>query len=161
MAFTATNQLRIDARLTGPGDLGTDTATLQKTYLATIANGTGTGQADGMFKDTRSLATGGTEDLDLNTILAPFGSAFNPAELVTILIESASTNTTNLTIGGSAADYTGLPDQTIAPGGIVYLNNLGANGLGAVTNGSSDIIRVTNAAGATASYEIFLIGRSA
>lgn len=161
MAFTSNNSLRLSATLTGPGDLGTDTSALNTTIGMALSDGTSAGQADLMFKDTRTVADGATDDIDLTSIEDAFGNPLSAAEVVTIFIRSLDTNTTDLTIGGSSADYTGLPDQTIAPGGIAVHHNSGANGLGAVTDSSSDIIRVVNGAGAQASYEIVVIARSA
>lgn len=161
MPFTASNSLRFSATLTGPGDLGTDTAELNMTYPMPLVNGTAANQADRMFKDTRTVADGATDDIDLTAVEDAFGTALGAAEVVTIFIRSNPTNTTNLTIGGSTADYAGMPDQTISPGGIVLVHNQGVNGLGAVVDTTGDTIRVVNAAGAQASYEIVVIARSA
>lgn len=161
MTFTANNSLRLNATLTGPGDLGVDTSALNMTYSMSLSDGTGVNQADLMFKDTRIVADGATDDIDLTSIEDAFGVALSAAEVVSVFVRSLDTNTTNLTIGGSTADFGGFPDQTIAPGGIALNHNAGANGLGTVTDGASDTVRVVNAAGAAASYEIVVIARSA
>lgn len=161
MPFTATNSIRLNAQLTGPGDLGTDTSSLDMTYPMRLTNGTSAGQADLMFKDTRQLAGSGTDDIDLTTVEDAFGAPLAALEVVTIFLRSLDSNTTDLTIGGSTADYTGLPDQTVSPGGIVFYHNATDTGLGSVVDGTSDTIRIVNGSGAQASYEIVIIARSA
>ena len=161
MPFTATNVIRLSAQLTGPGDLGVDTSALDMTYPMRLTNGTGADEADLLFKDTRQLAGGAIDDIDLTTVEDAFGTPLAAVEVVTVFLRSLDTNTTNLTIGGSTADYSGIPDQTITPGGIVFYHNAGTAGLGSVVDGTSDIIRIVNGSGAQASYEIVIIARSA
>ena len=161
MPLTANNALRFSVELTGPGDLGNDRAVLRQNYDMALTNGVAANQADRLLKDTRPIADGATDDIDLTAITDAFGTSLAAVEVVTIFIKAAAANTTNLTIGGSTADYAGLPDQTIGPDGIAFHHNPTATGLGPVVDTTGDIIRVVNGAGAAASYDIVVIARSA
>lgn len=160
MPFAATNTIRFGAVLRD-NDLSENTAELRKDYTEVLGNGTGANQADLMYTSTLTIASGATEDIDLTSALSPFGAALAAAEVVEIFIASASANTTNLTVGGSSQDFAGLPDQTVTPGGQIYMRNPSASGLGAVTDGSSDTIRLVNASGASASVDVYVSARSA
>lgn len=161
MAFTANNLIRLNSRFSTSTEFGETAQTADKTYLTTLSNGTGANQADKQYAENISVASGATQDIDLTSVEDAFGDALGLAEVVTIALYSLPANTTNITVGGSSADFSGLPDQTIAPGGLVYLTNPSASGLGTVTNGSSDTIRLVNASGAAAMVEVYVIGRSA
>ena len=161
MTFSANSQIRLNSRFEDPDNLGPGVQTVNTTYSVTLSDGTAAGQADLQYANTETLAASAVFNVDLTTVENAFGDALAAAEVVQIVIASASTNTTDLTIGGSAADFAGLPDQTIAPGGGVCLWNTGANGLGTVTDGSSDTIRITNGSGASATVDIYVVARSA
>ena len=160
MAFTSRNQIRLNSTFSAVDGIGTATQAVGQTYEAPLAEGTGSGQADIQYADRMTVASGGNIDFDLTNRVNAFGVALGIAEVVEVLIVSADANTTNLTIGGSSADFPGVPDQTIAPSGRVYYSNP-ASGLGTVTNNTTDTIRITNASGATASVDVYILGRSA
>lgn len=160
MAFTATNQVRINSRFTDTDGIGTASQPVEKTYVTSLSEGTASGQADLQYADTATIAGGANLDIDLTSVQNAFGDALGAVNVVQILIASDAANTTNLTTGGSSADFTGLPAHTIAPGGIVNIAN-GAGGIGSVVNGSDDTIRISNAAGADASVDIYIVARSA
>jgi hypothetical protein len=81
--------------------------------------------------------------------------------------QAGSANTTNLTIGGGSAPITGFLGSTtptigpIRPGGFVFLGCGDAAGLGAITATTADILRITNSSGASATYQIGIVARSA
>ena len=92
------------------------------------------------------------------------------SEIVAIAIVNAAAdgtaNTTALTIGGGTNPFAGIwgtaGDQiVIPPGGMFLIAAAGAAGLGTAGAGASDILRVANASGAAADYQIVIIGRSA
>jgi hypothetical protein len=171
MAQSTKLSLTLSAAITSAPDLATVTATARKTLSETLDSGTGAGQADLVFCDTRSLATGATENLDLagGSLTSPLGAALTFVEVVGILVVAASANTTDLTVGngtnpvvGGPFGATGTNTIVLQPGG-VFLWQVGSSATSAVqvTAATADILKVTNAAGATASYDIVLIGRSA
>lgn len=133
--------------------------------------GTGAGQADILFVDERTVASASNDDLDLAGVLAnAFGATIAAAELVAILIINApvggTANTTNLTIGGGTNPVVGFLGGTtptigpIRPGGFVLLGCGDAAGLGVVTAGTGDILRIANSSGAAARYQIAIVARS-
>jgi hypothetical protein len=133
--------------------------------------GTGANQADILFVDERQVSSASNDDIDLAGVLTnAFGSTIIAAELVSLLIINAplsgSANTTNLTIGGGTNPVVGFLGGTtptigpIRPGGFVLLGCGDAAGLGAVTSGTGDILRIANSSGAAARYQIAIVARS-
>jgi len=154
------------------GPFGNAAAPAQIDLELILATGTGAGQADLSWFGERTVASGANDDIDLvGGLTDTFGNAIAMAELVgLILINAPKTgdpNTTNLTIGGGSNPFTGFLGGTtptlgpIVPNAMVMLAAGGAAGLGAVTADTGDILRIANAAGAEAKYQIGLIGRSA
>ena len=82
-------------------------------------------------------------------------------------LSTDAANTTNLTVGGATAPITGFMGGTtptfgpIRPGGTLLFFNDHASGFGVITPTTADVLRVTNSAGATAKYQIAILGRSA
>jgi hypothetical protein len=130
-----------------------------------LLDGIGFNQADRVFSDSRTVAASTNDDLDLSgTLLDPFGVVVTFAKVKAIVIKASASNTTNLTIGNGATPFIGpfgAAAHTIQlqPGGEI---NLVAPQTGwTVTNATADILRIANAAGATAAYDIDIIGTSA
>lgn len=168
-AYAATLSSRVHLVVTGTLtntlDLVTGEAPLTKTVTLTLANGTGANQADVIWSDTRTLATGANEDLDFagGGLTDAFGAAVEPARIKMLIIHADSENTTNLTISG---DANGIPifddptdTATIAPDGLFVIGDPGATGY-VVTAATGDILQIANAAGASADYDIVVIGAS-
>ena len=116
---------------------------------------------------------GANDDIDLTGVLLDvFGSIILNAKLVSLLIINApklaatGPNTTNLTIGGGLNPFLGFLGGTtptigpIRPGGFFHIGCGHLSGIGTVTAGTGDILRVANSAGATANYTIAILGRS-
>lgn len=160
MTFKARNAIVINAELVGPQDLGSSKSGLTQSFTTVLADGVASGQADLMYADSGQIADGGQVDIDLTTALDAFGAALGAVNVTEILIVAAAANTTVITVGGSSADYAGLPGQALGPGAMVYHVNAAA-GLGAVVDITGDIIRLDNAAGAVANYNIYISARSA
>lgn len=163
-SLTSRVQIAISGVLSDVLDLVTAQAPLAQTTTITLANGVGASQADKIWSDQRTLATAATDDLDLKGALADaFGAAFTPARVKVLYIYAASGNTTNLTIGGDANSvpfFDAAADSvTLKPGGVLVLVDPGATGY-VVTADTGDIIQVANAAGASATYNIVVIGSS-
>lgn len=173
MALTTSLRLALSAVHTGVADFGSPLSNPVFNAIFDTADGTGANQADIIWHDERIIASGGTDDLDVNGVLTNvFGQVVNILELVGILIinapRSGADNTTNLTLGvgtNPVTGYLGGTTPTVGPmrPGHVFLewNSLSASGLCAVVAATGDILRIANSAGASATYQICLIGRSA
>ena len=92
------------------------------------------------------------------------GATVTFARIKAIVIASAATNGGNIEIGGAASAqfssmFGDVSDKLIVnPGGFVVLATPGATGY-AVTATSADLLKIANAdSGASASYDIILIG---
>ena len=172
MALVAEILAKISAVQTGPNDFGADKFRPQVQAALALTDGTGANQANILFADQRTIASAAADNIDLAGVLTDaFGATIAAAELVAILIINApisgGANTTSLTIGGGTNPVAGFLGGTtptigpIGPGGVVLLACSTAAGLGAVIAGTADVLRVANSAGATATYQIAVIGRTA
>lgn len=172
MALTATLVAQIRATQTGANDFGGPNFTPEVSKIIALANGTSAGQADILWCDQRTVASASNDDLDLSGSLTDaFGATVAAAELVALIVinepSSGAANTTDLTIGVGSNPVTGFLGGTnptigpIKPGAFVFLGSSGAAGLGAVTAGTGDILRIANSSGASATYQIAILARSA
>lgn len=128
-----------------------------------LADGTGTNQANRAYMATRTILTGANDDLDLNGVLTDvFGNLLSLTIVKGIIIRSDPANTTNLTVGAAPSNtFTGpfgasTHTITIRPGGFF---GFAAPQTGyTVTPATGDILRIANAAGASANYIIEIVG---
>src|SRR3990172_11967955 len=165
MPLTATVQLEVLATLSLAGDFSTPEVALDYTKLHNFQNGTGLNQCNLMWQDQRTLGDGASETLDLAGLLAGlFGPVLNCDVLKTIFFYSLPANTTNLTI--SRPDPAGVPffeatldSFVLAPGGLFLLTDPSAAGIN-VTAATGDLITIVNAAGASATYDVILLGET-
>lgn len=145
------------------------TPEMMATLVTTL--GTAANMADRLYVAQRTVASATNDDIDLAGVLEDaFGNALTFAELVAIFIINAprtgNPNTTPLTIGAGSNPVTGFMGGTtptigpLRPGAAVMLMAPDAAGLGAVTPGTADILRVANASGAANTYQIAILGRS-
>lgn len=171
MALTSKFAVSVDATLTSVLDLMTVSGKIERPHSVRLTSGTGAGQADKIWTDTRSLTTGASEDLDLAGVLTdPFGATITFARVKGLYVKAADANTTNLTVGANvASSWATLFGPTGASGGTVTLRPGGlfvavcgvADATGwVVTATTADLLHVVNAAGATASYDIVIVGAS-
>jgi hypothetical protein len=157
--------LQIAATLNSVLDLKTASAPLAYKNSMTLTTGTGADQADQIWDDERTLTTGANEDLDLTgtALQNAFGTNIAFARIKLLAIVSDPANTTNLTVGNAASNGWVGPfgaathTITLKPKGVLFLFDP-SSGAYAVTAGTGDLLRVTNAAGASAKYRIILIG---
>lgn len=164
-------RLIINAGITGVIGATADIGSLQKslnTQLIPVFNfepGTGAGQADVYFDDIRALATGANETLDLSgtALNDPFGMPIAFAHIKAMIIYAAAANTTDLTVGNGANPFAGPmgagANTLILKPGELFMAVRPTTGY-PVVNATSDGLKVANAAGATASYTIILVGTS-
>lgn len=130
-----------------------------------LASGTGADQADVVYSSQATILTAATLSLDLKGSLTDaLGAAFTPAKLKAVIIYSHPSNTTNLTLFGDAAHVplldTVATTTTLKPGGLLVLAQPAASGY-AVTATTADLVKIVNAAGASAVVDIVLVGTSA
>jgi hypothetical protein len=173
MAITGTLRASMRVTQTGANDFGEDRNTPLIQAALDLANGTGANQADIFWADQRTVATASNDDLDLaGSLTDAFGTTVAAAELVAVLIinapRSGAANTTNLTVGAASSNpITGFMGGTsptfgpIRPGGFLYFGCGDAGGFGAVAGGSADTLRIANSSGASATYQIAVLARTA
>lgn len=172
MPLSASVRLRLAASQTGSNDFGGPAFTPALEAVMNLANGTGAGQADLLFVDQRSVNASSNDDIDLAGVLtSAFGTTITAAEVVGVLVINAprdgAANVSNLTLGGGTNPFLGFLGGTtptigpIGPGGFFFIGCPSASGVGTVTAGTGDILRVANSSGAAATYQIGLLCRSA
>lgn len=157
---------RVRAELSGAVDQGSTLAALLLDMGFTLDDGTGSGEADRVFSDQRSLSASATETHDLTSLTDVFGAALSFAKIKVIAIKAAASNTNNVLVGAAASNQFLGPLAhssdiiSIPPGGVALLT-APASGW-AVANGSTDNLKIANSAGSTAVlYDIMLVGTSA
>lgn len=171
MAIKATLTAQIEAFEDGPNAFADDFAPLVRKVLR-ITDGTTANKADILYAAQRAVTTGANDDIDLAGVLTnAFGETITAAELVAILVinepVTGAANTTALTIGAGSNPFVGFLGGTtptigpLRPGAAFMLFAGDAAGIGTVTAGTGDILRITNASGATANYQIAILARSA
>ncbi len=151
----------------GANDLAAVTAAFNMRKALGFAPGTGAGQADKIFSDTRQIAASSNDDLDLTSLTDPLGAALAFAGVKGIYVEAAAGNTNDVVIGGhdSAAFLGPFADATdkirLKPGEVFFITNRTAAGW-AVTGTTADILRIANGgSGSAVNYSIILVGDSA
>jgi hypothetical protein len=153
-------------------DLGSVADNSRLEYARSLADGTAVDQADRLWHDQRTLAGSASENLDLTNLTNTlFGSTVtvNFAKVKALLIINlATTAGEDLLVGGAgaggnawSAPFDADADAKIAvPADSMLLLVNKKNGW-TVTNGSSDILKIANASGASVSYKIAIVGTSA
>lgn len=171
MALTTDFTVQLKALQTASNTFGRSQDERLMAKTLELASGTAASQADLMYISERTVASDTDDDIDLAGSLADtFGTTITMAEVVAIMVvngpKSGVANTTDLTIGGATSAFEGFisADGTIGPikpGGVFFVAAGDAAGIGAVTASTADILRVTNSSGASNTYQIGIIGRSA
>lgn len=163
--LNSTVSVTVQAISAKTGTLSNPRDVLTKSIQKSLTNGTGSNQADKIFRDQRTLADGANESLDLAGVLTdPFGSTLTFAKVKAVIIENLSTTQT-LTVGGAASNqfinWVGTATDTIKipPGGVFAICAPLAGY--AVTAGTGDLLKILNSAGASCIYNVIIIGTSA
>lgn len=166
MSLSTAIVARVKPELATDVDHGTTKASLTLEHALTLANGTGSSQADRVFSDQRTLTASATETLDLTSLTGPLGDSISFAKVKAIMIKAAAGNTNNVVVGAAASNaFVGpfggtTPTLSIPPGGSILL--LAPVSGWAVANGSTDNLKIANSAGSTSvTYDITIIGTSA
>lgn len=140
-----------------------------------LTNGTTAGKFDLVYMAERTVNASTNDDIDLaGSLTDPLGATITAAELVGIMIvngpkdPTAAANVSDLTIGNGGVNsfvgFFGAAAHTlgpIKPGGVFFLAASNAAGIGTVTAGTGDILRIANGAGGTAKYQIGILARTA
>ena len=171
MAVTTTLTAKLTGTQSGPNDFGgTFSPTIEK--IIKLTDGTTANKSDMLFTDVRTVSSSSNDDIDLAGVLTDaFGTAFNAAELVAVIIingpVTGAANTTDLTIGVGSNPFLGFLGGTtptigpLKPGAVFMLAAGDVAGIGTVSAGSADILRIANSGGASAIYQIGIAARSA
>lgn len=154
--------------LTSALDLATGQVPLIRTVSWTVSDGTGSGQANRLWHDQRTLAASATENLDLAGSLADaFGATVTFARVKGLLIAASSANSNAVVVGAAASNawstWVGASTHTVTvrPGGVLLLTAPDATAY-AVTAGTGDILKIANGgAGTSVTYDIVILGASA
>jgi hypothetical protein len=169
------NNAQVGATIKGDYSSALDLTTALSSLNVSRGNafdpGTGAGQVDKIFSDTRTLAPSATEDLDLaGVLLDAFGAAITFARVRGILISAAVGNTNNVVVGAVANAWATLLSPagvsqgliTLRPGAWFAAGCGSADATGyAVTPATGDLLHVANsAAGTSVNYDIVIIGAS-
>lgn len=150
-------------------DLGVvATAPLSLAASLGMTTGTGAGQADKIFADTRTISASSNDDLDLAGVLVDaLGATITLARVKALFVRASAANTNTLIMGGGASNPVTTilggttPTLTIRPGGVFFLAATEATAY-AVTAATADILRFTNGgAGSSVTYDVVIIGSSA
>lgn len=173
MTLSASIVAQLRATQLGSNDFGGPQFNPTMEKVTTLTMGTGEAQADILWIDERTVTTGANDDLDLNGVLTnAFGATVSAVEIVAIFVineprAGTPANTTNLTIGAGTNPVTGYLGGTtptigpVRPGNFVLLGGPNVGGFGVVTAATGDILRIANSAGASATYQIAIVARSA
>lgn len=157
---------RVSGQYTSTSGLGSASFGMEQAAVAAFTPGTGTGKADVLFADRRTLAASATENLDLAGALTdPLGAAATFGHVKAIYVKAASTNTNSVVFGGAASNaFVGplggtTPTVTIPPGGFQVFVHPGAGWT--VTAATGDLLKMANSGGTTGvQYDVMIIGTS-
>ena len=147
----------IDAFATGSNDF--DAITME------LTNGTGTGQANSKWEDTRTLAASGNDDLDLaGGLTDAFGATITFTKIKFLVVTlDAPDGTLSLRVGpqGVANAWQGpfggtgaTVYKTVTQAEILVFDKYGFS----VTAATGDILRINNPSASSVVYHIFMIG---
>src|SRR5262245_17367979 len=173
MAVSVTGTMTVSASITdarsavtgAAGDAGSGAVGISGAWQ--IASGTASGQADKVWRDTRSVATGATDSLDLaGTLTNSYGETTTFVKIKAVFAVAAAGNTTTLQAARPASNGVALFGAAsgslaaVGAGGIIIAWADPVTGV-TVTAGTGDLLSVINSAGATAAYDIIIVGTSA
>lgn len=166
MAFNGTLETNFRGVLSGTPDNGTTEHRFDNKGNYPFTDGTGTNQANNVWSDTRTLASGASENLDLAGVLTGMlGGTATFSCIKALRVRAAAGNTTSLLVGGAASNgfagcFGDLTDTVkVKPGGEFLWIDPSAAGE-AVTAGTGDLLKIANGSGAAATYTIEILGEA-
>ncbi len=168
----ASMSLQLLAKFSSALDLKTAVADLNFARGSALDSGTGVGQADRIWDDTRTLGASATEDLDLSgaALLDPTGAAVVFARVKFLAVFAAAANVNEVLVGANVVNgWATLISPNGAAGGVIHVRP--GTGFAAwatdatgyvVTAGTGDLLHIANGgAGTGVTYDIVVIGCSA
>lgn len=168
MTLTTRIKSALSARVTTTTDTGTANASHVMSVEVDLTNGTGAGQADRVWSDTRTISASSSENLDLAGVLTDaFGTVVTFARVKAVKVTAAAANTNNVVVGAGSSPWltflNAAGTATLRPGGALLAVCGEADATGwVVTAGSGDILKVANSSsGTSVTYTITVIGASA
>lgn len=172
MGLNARLLAQLTAAQTGANDFGGPNFDIKVLNEMVLEDGTTVNKADILYADERQVASATNDDIDLAGVLSnAFGATITMVEMIALLIinkaRNGTANTTNLTIGVGSNPFVGFLGGTtptvgpLRPGGMFLIASPDAAGIGTVTAGTGDILRVANSSGAAATYQIAILARTA
>lgn len=167
MTVQSTLSAKLHSEVSGVGDFGNPSASIDISFTKSFANGVAAGQANILFADTRTLAASANESLDLSgALLDAIGQAAVFAKVKALMIRAAEANTNDVIVGAAASTpFLGplggtTPTITLKPGAFFIMSYPGAGWV--VTNSSNDLLKIANSAGGTGvDYDIAILGTNA
>lgn len=162
MGLTAAKfEMGVTASATKAADMRNVVDAVNKTWETAFTVGTGDGQVDLFYADSRSVVSAATDIIDLNGVLLDsFGAAVDFLKIKGIVIVVKSGGT--LSVGPAAA--LGWATMFNAAADRIKVSKFFANFSDAgwaVTAATADLLHLVNSAGATTEYDIFIFGSSA
>lgn len=149
-------------------DLSTVNDAAKAEYSQSIATGTGSGLADKIWHDARTLTAGSADNLDLTALTQSiFGSTVSYAFVKVKGIWLRNMNTLSgddLVIGNGTNPFNpglsaGTATLTAYANSVLMLQNYYAGWT--VTNGSADVLKINNGTANSITYRIAIWGTSA
>lgn len=167
MALSTSITLKSTSTLTSDLDVQTRRSTAAVSAGVGLKSGTGAGQADLVWSDTRTLAASATEDLDLaGSLTDAFGATLTFARVKEVTITAAGGNTNNVVAGNATSNgfvgpWGATGTVSVRPGGFSSCCCSDATGW-VVTAGTGDLLKVANSgSGTSVTYTIKIVGCSA
>ena len=167
MALTTSIITKVSATQTSASDLGTAKFPVEYSSTTSMGSGTGSGLADLLFTDTRTIAASGTEDLDLAGGLTDgLGNTLTFAKVKAIMIKAASGNTNDVTVSPASANgflgpFNAAADLVSIPPGGIFMVQAPVAGW-TVTAATGDLLTIANSSSGTGvTYDIIIVGTSA
>lgn len=159
-------KVQVNLTLQNPLDLNAAQDALSKSVNQKWKTGAGLLQIDQVFHDSRTLASGANEDLDLNgtALENAFGAAIALLRLKVLFILNTSDDNI-ITVGGAAANaistiFGATNDKlVIRAGGVLMLTAPDATGY-VITATTADLLNIADdgSASGSATYDIVLAG---
>ena len=163
MSLVAKIAIALNITNTNSLDLSTPSDVIDLVRGVNLKDGTGANQAQVLFHDTRTLADGANETLDIQdgSLTDAFGTAVTIEKLKALYIKNNSTNA-NLLIGGAASNAIGLfSDSTdkavVKPGGEYLVTAPDSTGLDTSINASIKIAH-DGTGSSSLTYDIIAVG---
>lgn len=158
---TSSVRLSINSTLLDTLDLSTVKDEVVRRYAVELATGTGNNQANQVWHDQRTVATGATDSIDLAGVLTnAIRQTVTFSAIKFVVVKAAAANTTVISVTRPASGvplFTAEADSMpVGPNGLFVWSSPVAGV--AVTAGTGDLLDIVNAAGASAVYDILIVG---